>query len=142
VAFLVNLHFADLHFVPGKVVLGGEQYVLAGAVFLTVSTRAEHRRIGKQACIVFNNADVQKYKNQKWVPSVSLFFKHMHSSADNRDTRTYVLLRQHGQGGLNVKFIYTYGVLHPKHFNVKFLCVCFSTYASILHLYFSFRASD
>lgn len=140
-SFLVNLHFADLYFVPGKAVLGREPYVLAGAAFLAASARAEHRRVGKLACIVFSNADIQKYKNQKWSPSDSLFFKRVHSSADNRDTHIHTL-RRHGQGGLNVKFIYTYGVLQPKHLNIKFLYVCFSTYASILHLYFSSRASD
>lgn len=115
--------------------------MLAGAVFLAASAQGEHRRIGRCACIWFSNADVQKYKNQKRSPSDSLFFKHVHGSADNRHTRIYVLW-QHGQWGLNVKLIYMYGMLQPEYLNIKFLYVCFSTYESILHFDFSFRASD
>lgn len=92
-SFLANLHFADLHFLAGKAALGREQYVLAGAVFLAASARAEHRRVGQPAGIVFGNADVGKYKNQKWSPSDSPFFKHMHSSADNRSSHAHMYFK-------------------------------------------------
>lgn len=72
-----------------------EQCMLVGAVFVAVSIPAEHRRIGKHACIMLSR-DMLIYRNgatkkQERSPNDSLFFKHMHGSALNGNTQTQAL---------------------------------------------------
>lgn len=131
-SFLVNLHCAGLCCSAGE----GAERVCRSRV-LAASARAEHGRVGQPAGTIFSNADMGKCKIQKWSPSDSLFFRHTRSSGDIRNTHTHTL-RQRGQGGLNVKLICACGILQPRHLNRKFLFVCFSTCASILHLLFFF----
>lgn len=123
-----------------------EQCMLAGAVFVAVSVPAEHRRIGKHACIMLSK-DMLRYRNAAIKRRSKSGHQMIHFSSnictalllmEIHRLRHSNTIRQLGQGVLNMKFTYSYGVLQPDNLNVKFLKVCFSTYTSILHRFFFF----